>query len=816
MGGGIERWIVYDPNVIGNDAAREFAFAHELAHLFNDDPVSSISWTKEQELQADYYGARYLTSLGWSIERLLGALNDLKLPNEGTQGYPSLDERRAKVRKGYDDEPSRRDSAVQTPFRVATSAVSPPPASHLIDFETLRKVQARDPELGLMFNVAAEEGNLVDPNSRQNYENELLDSLVAVRPRKTGSIAGLVSPSNVVGSSVSSDGTLLAACMSPPRLVVVDLQKITKVGDFELRVPEAIERGLDSCDISISGDNRFAALTLRAYSGERLLLAQSLSGAKAPEVALSNFDQAVFVGKALAVAKGTGFRLVSTENWTEETSIQTTSPIRRLLSEPSSSILSTISDAGVTMYHINYAPLKATLMVFAPLLSLCAPTSDSLYCGDADAWFSRLGQRNGQKDPRAVCQAGCVFLPSAARSTVPGWALMFVSTADRTLRFTSPDIRYIGSMQLPEQILTGRLLEDGEVVVIGGEGGVYRFNSMRYADCCTVTLAHSAKILGVAAGLGGMTAVLVEENSNGILEIFRGKDLVSQLSISDPSSVREMLWATDHSVAVAHETQVQLVDLGQGAKRPVVSRTLSCGTPIAFDESGARIACAVDDGRKIQLRDVGTSNTLGEFVGHNAPLQGLVVRGGSLIAGGVYPSRNQTQITEWNINNSDVTQKTCPFTGPAGPKPFTFVDEGRSFLQLDTPRMVKQRDSRTCEELWSRDTPANLVHLKSIGAMAAVLEEDFNSLFVGSPLPTALRRGVPAVNTYAPIENFSISPDGDIVVQTAGRVVRLPVTAEGILEEAKKRISREFTAAECQEFFPAVPCPKMLLGRQAR
>jgi hypothetical protein len=194
----------------------------------------------------------------------------------------------------------------------------------------------------------------------------------------------------------------------------------------------------------------------------------------------------------------------------------------------------------------------------------------------------------------------------------------------------------------------------------------------------------------------------------------------------------------------------------------------------------------------------------------------LVVRGGTLIAGGAYPSRNQTLITEWNGNNSDVIQKPCRFSGPPGPKPFAFVDEGRSFLQVDTPRAITQRDSRTCQEQWSRDRPFNLVHLKSVGAIAAVQEEDFNSIFVGSPLQTALRFGVPAVRPYTPIENFSISPDGNIVVQTAGRVVRLPVTAEGILREARKQISREFTDAECQEFFPTLPCPRMLPVQQAR
>lgn len=101
MGGGVQRWIVYDAEVIPEGPGLDFALAHETAHHMNRHLLNGDTRTKQQELEADLYGARYLTMLGWDEKQLLEALDGLKLPLEAKGGYPSLEERKAAVIAGY-------------------------------------------------------------------------------------------------------------------------------------------------------------------------------------------------------------------------------------------------------------------------------------------------------------------------------------------------------------------------------------------------------------------------------------------------------------------------------------------------------------------------------------------------------------------------------------------------------------------------------------------------------------------------------------------------------------------------------------------
>jgi hypothetical protein len=100
LGSGVERWIVYDPELV-KPPSRDFVFAHEVAHHVNSQLISGKPWTKGDELQADYNGAQYLVGLCWTEDQLLQALNQLNL-GQG-QGYPTLEERRAKIAKAYSD-----------------------------------------------------------------------------------------------------------------------------------------------------------------------------------------------------------------------------------------------------------------------------------------------------------------------------------------------------------------------------------------------------------------------------------------------------------------------------------------------------------------------------------------------------------------------------------------------------------------------------------------------------------------------------------------------------------------------------------------
>jgi hypothetical protein len=93
-----ENWTIYDPDLIQGDAARDFVFAHEIAHHLNGDTSSGRPRSRELELRADSNGAHYLLQLGWTKARLLHALDLLNLPHGFQLGYPTLEERKAIVK----------------------------------------------------------------------------------------------------------------------------------------------------------------------------------------------------------------------------------------------------------------------------------------------------------------------------------------------------------------------------------------------------------------------------------------------------------------------------------------------------------------------------------------------------------------------------------------------------------------------------------------------------------------------------------------------------------------------------------------------
>jgi hypothetical protein len=110
-----ERWIFFDPGYLDaikpnggkSDLPRYFVLAHEAAHHINGDTLVGTDWTKDQELQADLSAAEWLTRLGVPRGELLQAFDALPLPTESVGGYPTKEERRAKVIQGYEDAASR-------------------------------------------------------------------------------------------------------------------------------------------------------------------------------------------------------------------------------------------------------------------------------------------------------------------------------------------------------------------------------------------------------------------------------------------------------------------------------------------------------------------------------------------------------------------------------------------------------------------------------------------------------------------------------------------------------------------------------------
>jgi hypothetical protein len=94
-----ENWTIFDPDLIKGDAARDFVFAHEIAHHLNGDTFSPGPASKKLELRADFNGAHFLMQMGWNKARLMHALDLLNLPQGPQPGYPTAEERRANVEK---------------------------------------------------------------------------------------------------------------------------------------------------------------------------------------------------------------------------------------------------------------------------------------------------------------------------------------------------------------------------------------------------------------------------------------------------------------------------------------------------------------------------------------------------------------------------------------------------------------------------------------------------------------------------------------------------------------------------------------------
>lgn len=104
-----ERWIFFDQAYIDeikpkdgkSDLPRYFVMAHEAAHHINGDTLQGNTWSKDQELAADYSAAVWLARLGVSKETLLQTFDALGFPVQSVNGYPTRDERRAKVIQGW-------------------------------------------------------------------------------------------------------------------------------------------------------------------------------------------------------------------------------------------------------------------------------------------------------------------------------------------------------------------------------------------------------------------------------------------------------------------------------------------------------------------------------------------------------------------------------------------------------------------------------------------------------------------------------------------------------------------------------------------
>jgi hypothetical protein len=153
-----------------------------------------------------------------------------------------------------------------------------------------------------MLEVGAVKSRLAEDGVRED-----LRSLVLERPiRKAASIK---LPPNLDATTawvISSDGSFLFACGDPWRLFEFDLStgRPTRTLDLPRPSPALGRRvGLDSCDISVSQDNRFAAVSILSDHGERRMALLALGEERAPAFSVEDYEFGVFFGDCLVLAR---------------------------------------------------------------------------------------------------------------------------------------------------------------------------------------------------------------------------------------------------------------------------------------------------------------------------------------------------------------------------------------------------------------------------------------------------------------------------------------------------------------------------------
>ena len=137
----------------------------------------------------------------------------------------------------------------------------------------------------------------------------------------------------------------------------------------------------------------------------------------------------------------------------------------------------------------------------------------------------------------------------------------------------------------------------------------------------------------------------------------------------------------------------------------------------------------------------------------------------------------------------------------------------RYFAQLDTPRTdcharcdhLRREERRRSNALRSGSNPNSHAGRHCTNSASSEPDEPctrscgdlpvvFSPFESGALTPWALD---------AKVEEVEISPDGkDVVVEEGERLLRIPITEEGLIEVAQRGITREFTKSECERFLP--------------
>ena len=178
--------------------------------------------------------------------------------------------------------------------------------------------------------------------------------------RKISSLRLPVKAEATAGSAISSDGSLFLTCIDPSFLLVFDLKKGSLARQLQLTLPAGgggRRVTMDSCEISVSRDDRFGAVSVRGDNGVRSLTLVALGQEGPPAFSTEGYQFGVFVGDYLVAAKANVLKAVTIGKWTDD--IPVVGPIMPLIdsiaSEADGSVFGTAALGGFRLYHFDLA-----------------------------------------------------------------------------------------------------------------------------------------------------------------------------------------------------------------------------------------------------------------------------------------------------------------------------------------------------------------------------------------------------------------------------------------------------------------------------
>jgi hypothetical protein len=673
------------------------------------------------------------------------------------------------------------------------------------------RLQAADPELALMVQAGSLQAS---PSTLWSSESAaIISGFESARAIKSGAIPASVAPDSLISPVISSDGSMLVACFEPSALIVVPLNSHSQTRKLPFQSAVSTDSRsaiLDSCDISISHDGSYALVHLRTVDGKSRLALAALGQAVAPPC-VADYDSGAFMRSGMVLSQGHTVTIVAPDTCEKGPKTELGNPALALVADPDSDGFAALTDVSTDFYKFDSHAGSLRMVGGSPWRSdACYPAGDAVYCvlGNGFIVHDFAEQRTGNEGGTFCGPGGVRGFPSDSQGT-QGWKFTYECAA-------RPDTLLFGSgpglvaVRVPEPILTARLMSDGSAVVVGERGGIYTFDSIKYGDYCTLQRTRAGAATRIAAGTGSMTAVFERYSGAGTLAVYRGLSLVNRFEVGDSGWVEHVTWSPSNgAIALAGKERVRLISFGDSFRgtRQVDS---DCGMPTAFGESGSVIACVVPGPETIQVRDVASGKLRREFGGHSGPVQEVYLRDGMLSAAGTFKGRSQTLVTLWKLSDGKiVSQRRCPVGGAQAEKPFSFLRYGAYFAQLDTPSQLLARQSLTCEPVGPvlLNAPSTQLWGASAADSVVTLQPDRNGLMLVDPFEDRL----PLFWSWGlPIQDVAITPEGDdILVVVGGRILRIPVDRSGFMALVKKRIPREFTAKECDEFFVQGACPQL-------